>query len=50
MSGIALDAALALAQEAPSWQGSGDSDTLYILIASLVLSVMALIVLMRVRW
>jgi hypothetical protein len=50
MSTILLEAALAVSQTPESWQGTADTDTLYILIASLLLAFVAFIILMRVRW
>jgi hypothetical protein len=50
MSTILLEAALAVSQTPESWQGTADTDTLYILIASLLLAFVAFVILMRVRW
>ncbi len=45
-----VEAAVTLSTKAETWQGSGDTDTLYILIASLVLAFVAFVILMRVRF
>ncbi len=45
-----LEAAVTLNTKAETWQGSGDTDTFYILIASLVLAFVAFVILMRVRF
>ena len=45
-----LEAAVTLSNEAETWQGSGDTDTLYILIAGLALAFIAFVILMRVRF
>ena len=45
-----FEAAVTLSNKAEAWQGSGDMDTLYILIASLALAVVAFVILMRVRF
>ena len=45
-----LEAAVTLNTKAETWQGPGNTDTLYILIASLALVLVAFVILMRVRF
>lgn len=47
---ITFAGALAAAQAPESWQGTADTDTLYILITSLLLALIAFVILMRARW
>jgi hypothetical protein len=47
---ILLETALALNTQVASWAGTGDTDSLYILIASLLLAFIAFVILMRVRF
>ena len=50
MTAILLEATLVVNQQPETWQGTADTDSLYVLIASLVLAFAAFIILMRVRW
>jgi hypothetical protein len=45
-----LQVALAANQMPESWLGTADADSLYVLIASLLLALAAFVILMRVRW
>jgi hypothetical protein len=45
-----LEAAVTLNTKTETWQGSGDTETFYILIASLALAFLAFVILMRVRF
>jgi hypothetical protein len=47
---ILIETALALNAKAETWQGTADTDSLYILIASLILAFIAFVILMRVRF
>ena len=50
MTTILLQVALAANEKPESWQGTADTDSLYVLIASLLLALVAFLILMRVRW
>jgi hypothetical protein len=50
MTAILLEATLVVSQQPETWQGTADTDSLYVLIASLFLAIAAFIILMRVRW
>jgi hypothetical protein len=50
MTTILLPVALAANQQSESRLGTADTDSLYVLIASLLLALAAFLVLMRVRW
>jgi len=50
MTAILLQTMLIANQNPESWQGTGDTDSLYVLIASLLLAFVAFVILMRVRW
>ncbi len=50
MTAILLQTMLVANQDPEPWQGTGDTDSLYILIASLLLAIVAFLILMRVRW
>jgi hypothetical protein len=50
MTTTLLEAALVINQKPESWQGTADTDSLYVLIASLLVAFVAFIVLMRIRW
>jgi hypothetical protein len=45
-----FETAIAVISNPETWQGTADSDSLYILIASLVLALIAFVILMRVRF
>lgn len=45
-----LETAVAVTDTAQTWQGTGDFDSLYVLIASMVLALIAFVILMRVRF
>jgi hypothetical protein len=47
---ILFQVALAANQKPESWLGTADADSLYVLIASLLLALGAFLILMRVRW
>jgi hypothetical protein len=47
---ILLETAITLGDKSKTWQGTPDTDSLYILIASLLLAFIAFVILMRVRW
>jgi hypothetical protein len=47
---ILLETALGLGDKAETWQGAVDTDTLYILIASLLLAFIVFVILMRLRF
>jgi hypothetical protein len=47
---ILLETAIALSDRSETWQDTPDTDSLYILIASLLLAFIAFVILMRVRW
>jgi len=50
MTAILLQTLLVASQDPGSWQGAGDTDSLYVLIASLLLALVAFLILMRIRW
>lgn len=50
MTTILLPVAAAANQQSESPLGTADTDSLYVLIASLLLALVAFLVLMRVRW
>ena len=50
MTMILLETALDLHNQAEPWQGTADTDSLTILIASLLLAFIAFVILMRVRF
>jgi hypothetical protein len=47
---ILLETAIALGGKSETWQGTADMDSLYILLASLLLAFIAFVILMRVRF
>ena len=47
---ILLEATIALGGESGTWQGTPYMDSLYILLASLLLAFIAFVILMRVRF
>ena len=50
MTTILSDATLIVSQTTEPLQGAADTNSLYVLIASLLLALVAFIILMRVRW
>ena len=50
MTRISLDATLVVSQTTEPLQGAANTNSLYVLIASLVLAFIAMIILLRVRW
>jgi len=50
MTAILLQTMLIADQNPQPWQGAGDTNSLYVLIVSLVLALVAFVILMRVRW
>ena len=47
---ILLETALALSDKPQDWQPTADTDSLYVLIGSLVLALVAFVILMRARF
>ena len=47
---VLLETATALADPPGTWQGSADMDSLYVLLASLLLAFVAFVILMRARF
>ena len=47
---VLLEATIALGGKSGTWQGTPDTDSLYILLASLLLAFIAFVILMRVRF
>lgn len=47
---ILLEVAAVAGAETEAWQGTADMDSLYVLIASLLLAFIAFVILMRVRF
>lgn len=45
-----LEAVPAIVDTAAPWQGAGDMDSFYVLIASLLLAFVAFVILMRIRF